>query len=478
MRQITPMDVAFLYLENKNTHAHGTLVWLYDASDCDPGQIDRRALVEHMRERVHVSPVFTQKLHRLPLEFDYPYWVDDSSFELLYHVRESSDPSPENWQQLCEMIAAYHSTPLDPAHPLWQMMLVSELNDFAGLPPRCFAIIAKFHHVAIDGATGMAIIRNIHSHEGDAEVHHISKVQSADKPTLMSSLFRAAVRNLGATDKLLNTLRHKKQAATPSKESPASREHTENQAAKTAVPQTLFNQQVSTSHVFDNRIFDLAAIKQLRNAVDGATVNDVLLCICAGGLRHFLQDQNALPESTMKAGCPINIRTEGEASSGGNMISAMIVDLHTDVADPVQRLQAITQSSSSAKLAVAAQGSRKIVDIVELIPAAGQAMLGRVVGKVSGMLNRAVMFNCPISNLPGPQEPLSILGGRLVNIAAAMPVMPGFGLFIGLCTCAGNLSISMTSSANIMPHPQELGDCMELAYKELSVAAKRKRKKH
>ncbi|MGI9288750.1 MAG: WS/DGAT domain-containing protein, partial [Pseudomonadales bacterium] len=142
-----------------------------------------------------------------------------------------------------------------------------------------------------------------------------------------------------------------------------------------------------------------------------------------------------------------------------------------------QRLQAIAQSSRRAKQAVEAHGSRKIVDIVDLIPAAGQAMLGRVVGKVSGMLNRAVMFNCPISNLPGPQEPLSMLGGRLVNIGAAMPVMPGFGLFIGLCTCAGNLSISMSSAANIMPRPQDLGDSMELSYNELLTATKRNRKK-
>ncbi|MGI9285847.1 MAG: wax ester/triacylglycerol synthase domain-containing protein, partial [Pseudomonadales bacterium] len=377
MRQITPMDAAFLYLENEKTHAHATLVWLYDANDCDPEQIDRRALVQHMRERVHVSPVFTQKLHRLPLEFDYPYWVEDSSFELLYHVRQSSEPAPENWEQLCKIIAAYHTTPLDSEHPLWQMMLVSELNDLPGLPPRCFAILAKLHHVALDGATGMALIRNIHSGDDDAAVHSISRSTNAEKPTLASGVFRAAVRNLGATDKLLSTLRRKSPVSPSLEESPIGDELKESQSEKTPVPQTLFNQQVSSSCSFDTRIFDLADIKQLRNAVEGATVNDVLLCICAGGLRRFLQEKSALPEDTMKAGCPINIRTEGEASSGGNMISAMIVDLHTDVADPVQRLQAIAQSSRRAKQAVEAHGSRKIVDIVDLIPAAGQAMLGR-----------------------------------------------------------------------------------------------------
>ena len=157
MQQLSPMDAAFLYLENETTHAHGTLVWLYDASDCDPGSINRRALLDHMRSRLHVSPIFTRKVHRLPLDFDYPYWVDDPAFELLYHVRELLYPqtatgaTSASWCRGSLPATGPRAPPVgnDPG---------PRPGRYRGLPERCFAILGKFHHVAIDGATGMHII--------------------------------------------------------------------------------------------------------------------------------------------------------------------------------------------------------------------------------------------------------------------------------------------------------------------------------
>ena len=116
MQQLSPMDAAFLYLENDSTHAHGTLVWIYDAAGCEPDAINRRALLEHMRTRLQVSPVFTRKIHRLPLDFDYPYWVDDKGFELLYHVREASLSEGSQWADFCRLVAQVHSRPLDHDH--------------------------------------------------------------------------------------------------------------------------------------------------------------------------------------------------------------------------------------------------------------------------------------------------------------------------------------------------------------------------
>ena len=170
------------------------------------------------------------------------------------------------------------------------------------------------------------------------------------------------------------------------------------------------------------RAFDLETIKSMRKAVPGATVNDVLLTICAGGLREFLEEQDALPGAPMKAGCPINIRTEGEAAAGGNMISAMIVNLHTDIADPVKRLKAIAASSAASKQRAAQRGDRKILDIAAIVPAQAQALLGHAVGLAARRMKKAMQFNCSISNLPGPQIDLRMLGGKLVSIGAAMPI--------------------------------------------------------
>ena len=278
------------------------------------------------------------------------------------------------------------------------------------------------------------------------------------------------MRNLGALDKglALACAGGRSSADEKAGEAEASLEPlAEDVEEPVGVPQTLFNQAVTPHATWDCRNFDLAAIRSMRKAVPGATVNDVLLTIVAGGLRHYLQHRDALPETPMKAGCPVNIRTEAEVAAGGNRISAIVVNMHTDIADPMERLRSITRSSAAAKARARLRGSRRILDVVDVVPAQAQALLGSLVGKVAGTLNRAVVFNTSVSNLPGPQSELHMLGARLQSIGAAMPVMNGYGLFVGLTTCAGRLSISASSCASIVPDPEVLGDCMERSFGEL-----------
>jgi diacylglycerol O-acyltransferase len=476
MQQLTPMDAAFLYLENETTHAHGTLVWIYDASESAPGSITRKALLDHMRARLHISPVFTRKVERLPLDFDYPYWVDDTAFELLYHIRERSLSTAPSWVDFCELVAEVHAQPLNHQHPLWELTLVPGLDGIEGLPQRCFAILGKFHHVAIDGATGMHIINGIHDIPGRPAPESTVAIRAARSPALGESLYRAAISNLGALDKGLGLLGLSRSPKAEDQPAAAEDSNTVVPEAEDAspLPQTIFNRAITAKATWDSRSFDLTAIKGMRTAVKDATVNDVLLAIVGGGLRHYLEYRAALPENPMRAGCPINIRTEEEAGAGGNMISAMIVSMHTDIAPPLQRLRAITRSSAAAKHRAEQRGSRKILDVASVVPAQAQALLGQLAGKVSSKLNRAIQFNCSVSNLPGPQQDLYMLGGRLQNIAAAMPIMNGYGLFVGLTTCAGRLNISMSSCDSILPDPEKLGDCMEQSYREL-LAATRKR---
>ena len=484
MQQLSPMDAAFLYLENDSTHAHGTFVWIYEVGRSEPDAISRRTLLDHMRSRLQVSPVFTRRIHRLPLDFDYPYWVDDDGFELLYHVRELKMPEGGHRDDFCRLVGEVHSRPLDASRPLWELTLVRGLQGIEGLPQHCFAILGKFHHVAIDGATGMHIIEQIHDRPASTEEADPPALRPARQPDLRASLFRAAVRNVAALDKGLDLLRAGRNAATDAHEaeqSPAAAV-IEAPAEPAGIPQTLFNRRVDPAATWDSRTYDLAAIKSLRKSVSSATVNDVLLTLVAGGLRHYLAAQDQLPDAPMKAGCPVNIRTEQEAAKGGNMISAIIVNMHTDIEAPLERLAAITRSSSAAKQRATQQGSRKVMDVIAIVPAQAQALVGHAVGAISRTLNRAVKFNCSVSNLPGPQQELQMLGGRLHSIGAAMPVMNGYGLFVGLTTCAGRLSISMSSCSGILPQASELGDCMDRSFRELQSAARpqnvqRKRKR-
>jgi WS/DGAT/MGAT family acyltransferase len=487
MQQLSPMDAAFLYLENESTRAHGTFVWIYDASDCDLSAVTRRALLDHMRSRLHVSPIFTRKIHRLPFDFDYPYWVDDEAFELLYHVRELSLEKGARWPDFCRLVAEVHSRELDPSCPLWEMTLVRGLTGIEGLPEQSFAILGKFHHVAIDGATGMHIIEQIHDRNDSDDEPREASSRTARQPRLRESLLRAAIRNVGALDKGLALLGARSKAGSDNEDQPPAPDHSDpvdklSPDEPVGIPQTLFNRAINTEATWDSRTYDLSEIKTMRTAVPGATVNDVLLTVVAGGLRRYLETEEGLPDTPMKAGCPMNIRTEGEAGAGGNMISAMIINMHTDVEDPLERLAAICRSSTTAKKRAAQGDTRRILDIASIVPAQAQALLGQTIGAVSGRLNRAVKFNCSVSNLPGPQRELHMLGGRLHTIGAAMPTMNGYGLFVGLTTCAGRLSICMSSCSDILPDSSALGNCMDQSYQDLRAATlrnqqRRKRKR-
>jgi hypothetical protein len=187
-------------------------------------------------------------------------------------------------------------------------------------------------------------------------------------------------------------------------------------------------------------------------------------------LRKYLESVDGLPDETLIAGCPINVRSEEEADTGGNRIAAMISKIHTDIADPKERLRAITRSTKKAKATVSALGARRLMEISDSIPAPTLFTVTRLRELLpSGSGDRRV-FNCPVSNLPGPQVPLYLDGARLLHVSCAMPVMDGHGLFLGALTYDGSLCIAITSTDNILPNPDELGEAMAASFAEMQEA--------
>ena len=156
MRQLTAQDAAFLYLESQGAHLHLTALYIYDQSTAPGGLVRHKDILRHVESRLHTSPIFRQKLVSLPLSVDYPYWVDDDQFDLEFHIRHIALPEPRDWRQLCILVARIHSRRLDLSRPPWEMYVVEGLDNIKGIPRGAFAIIAKYHHAAIDGATGTA----------------------------------------------------------------------------------------------------------------------------------------------------------------------------------------------------------------------------------------------------------------------------------------------------------------------------------
>lgn len=470
MRQVEPTDAAFLYLESENTHAHGTFVWFYQPHPDSNTDVSFRDIYEHIGSRLDVADVFRQKLAKVPFDLDYPYWVTDQDFAQDYHVRCTDIPKPGGWRELFGAVSRIHSNPLAMDRPLWEIHVLQGLGDIEGLPEGTFVLLAKFHHVAIDGATGMSIIEGLHDTKPGGSTtasRGISEAPLDEKPALPVLLALAGLNNIRyaimglqlATEFLrrlpkilsvvrLSTLFEGKQA-----------------------PETIFNQDISSERVIDCIFFKLEEIKRLRRKVPGATVNDVLLSICGGALRRLLESRDSLPDQSMVVACPINVRTESETESGGNRITTMFTRVHTELADPVERLKAVNRSSRKAKRIIEAIGARNLMELSNCLPSPVLALAASAMGKISDLVKGPSIFNCPVSNLPGPRKPLYLAGARLLHIGCGMPVMDGYGLFLGICTYDESLSFTITSSKNILPDPGQLTMHIEHAFNELKNAA-------
>ena len=469
MQQVEPQGATFLYIESDERYAHGTFIWLYEPGEASGAQINRESLIRHVKSRLEITHVLYQRLARVPWDLDYPYWVDAESFDLNDHVHESKLPKPGSWQQFCQVVAEVHSVPLDLEKPLWEMHLIRGL-DVDWLPKGAFAILTKAHHVAIDGATGMAIIRGLHDLQPFSIADEVDAQQSFTSeraPGFLGMLGAAAVNNLsysiksvkaaaGLVGRLPRILTSVRLATLFSGD---------------GAPHTPFNQDVSAVRRVGLRFFELQDITKIRYAVPGATVNDVFLTICAGALRRFLESHGELPENSMVAGCPINVRTDDESESGGNRISAMTTLIHTNIADPLERLKAIQRSTTRSKTVVDAIGAREMLELNNNLPSALQSISFAVAQNLPDLIDLRQMFNCPISNLPGPQEPLYLGRAKMLQIGCAMPVMNGFGLFIGICTYDGKLCFTISSADNIIPEPEQLMRQFDHAVAELRRAA-------
>jgi hypothetical protein len=161
MRQLQGEDARFLYTDSGHANSNITLVFIYDPSTSPEGRVRFKGLLSHVESRLHLSPIFRQKLLRVPLELDYPYWIEDERFDLEYHVRHIALPKPGDWRQFCIQASRIHARPLDLTRPLWELYLVEELDSFIDLPKDSFAILAKIHHAAIEVGRNMDADRDL-----------------------------------------------------------------------------------------------------------------------------------------------------------------------------------------------------------------------------------------------------------------------------------------------------------------------------
>ncbi|MCZ6828780.1 MAG: wax ester/triacylglycerol synthase family O-acyltransferase [Gammaproteobacteria bacterium] len=470
MEQLSGQDAMFLHAELDNLPQHIGGVSIYDQSSAPGGKVRFKQILALLENRLHLSPIFRRKLVTVPGGVDRPYWVDDPDFDLEYHVRHIALPKPGDWRQLCILVSRLHSQSLPRGKPLWEIYIIEGLDNVEGLPPKCFALLMKVHHAAMDGATGAQFMNIMHDLEPTTAVHKAPAEpwtgEKVSTRTLLGKAYRNAWRKPGDTWKLA------KQIVPAMRRISAGRK---NEAFDTLddKPETRFQGKISRHRVVEARKFDFDVVRAIKNTQPGTTVNDVMLTIVAGGLRRYLESKGELPEQSLVTGCPIDVRTEEERSAGGNMVGFMNVALHTQIANPAQRLKAVHDSAVGAKIYAQALGPRIILDITNFLPGNVLAVAMRA-ATATGLTEASIVYNTIITNVPGPPHQMYFCGATLIDSLSFGPLLPNVGLFhivySSVLNKRGTITLSFTACREMLPDPAFYAECLQESFEELEQA--------
>lgn len=466
MRQLSSIDSAFIYLEGEGKHNHLTGVYVYDQSTAKGGKVRFKKILQYVASRLHRSPVFRQKLVRVPLSVDYPYWVDDENFDIEFHMRHVALPKPGDWRQLCIQIARIHARQLDMSRPAWEMYVIEGLDHIESLPAGSFAVVTKYHHAAIDGATGVELLGALHDLTADTpSTAAVPAWQPESSPSWFSLLGKAALNNIRTPLLLTRSIA----STVPTLGRHLLNKEQKAPKGKMPVPETRFNRKVSPHRVFDGREFAFQDFRVIKNSVTGTTVNDVVLAIVSGALRLYLQDKDELPEDSLVAAVPVNTRSDNDTVPG-NQVAGMMCPLNTQLDDPLQRLAAISEATRQTKEAANGVGARQMTDIQQHIPSSTLALAGRLVNGLA-LGTRARFCNCIVTNVPGPQHPLYKNGAKLLSMWGCGPVLDGVGLLILATSYDGKVFLSISSCRDILPDVSFLAQCLHSSFVNLRDAA-------
>lgn len=471
MEQLTEMDNTFLQQESVETPMHISPVIIYDQSHRAGGKVRYKEILTVFERNLHKSAIFRRKLAGGAMGLDTPYWVEDPAFDLEFHVRHIALPKPGDWRQFCILLSRLQSRGLDLTRPLWEAYVIEGLNKVEGLPENSFAIMIKIHHAAIDGVSGAEIITALHSLTDEVlppEVEDNWQAESNPPPWRVWS--RAYMHNLKRPVKFVETVSSLVPAVIR-----ANREEAEGntEQRKPLSEKTRFNQKITSTRVTDALVMDLDEIKAIRRALGGAmTINDIMVSIVGGGLRKYLESKGELPQDSMVAGAPINVRDERNPESKGNQVSMMGISMATDIADPLERLRAIHLSSEESKAFSGKVGSSIMMDITEILIPQVMGWSFKALSAAAARSHSPIMpFHVIISNVPGPQFPLYLAGAQVHMMMGLGPVLHMMGLFHAVLSGAGKIVINFISCREMLPDPEFYRACLEEAFEELRAAA-------
>lgn len=453
MRQISGLDGIFLHSEMSDSPAHIGSLGIYDPSTAKDGFVRFKDILRTFETRLNRSHVFTNKLKGLPFNIDHPYWVEDSKFDLEYHVRHLALPKPGDWRQLCIQVSRLHSQALDFRRPLWMAYVIEGVDAIEGVPEGSFAIYMKFHHVAVDGMAGNDFATSLHDLEpipvtgeyGDNLKHR----KVSDEPSQLNLLGRAYVNSLARPSKVADLAMNVVPGLLRRRQFRQTHEMDE-----ITRPQTRFNGTVSPHRVFDGIEIPFEKIKEIRKSVPGVTINDVALTIFSQAIRGYLKEKGELPDTSLSALVPVSLRSQDQAASGGNEITNINVSLHTEIEDPLEALKTISDKVKVVKEQRQEAGEEALIQVINTLPSTMQAGFAQI-NKLTTRFGAGMMpANTTVTNVPGPQFPIYMAGAKAVKIQGIGFLQHGVGLFNVVSSYMGNMTLSFIACRDRMPDPE------------------------
>ena len=485
MKQLTSLDAQFLNVESSTTTGHVGALLPLDPSTAPGGELTLESVRDLMEQRLHLCPTFRQRLIEVPLGLGLPYWVDDPDFDLEYHLRDVALPAPGDEQQLGEQVARIHSRPLDRSRPLWEMYLIHGLEGDAA------ALYYKIHHAAIDGVSGGEILATLLDSTVEPREVGLPDDDWAPQqlPGLAEVIARTSVANAQLTARSLVRLPRSLSyladlpgaanfpgarqvsavadtalAMTSRRIRP--RQHT---ARALEVPHTPFNGPITAHRRFAYGSVPLEQVKKIKNAFE-LTVNDVVMALTTTALRRWLLDHDALPTIPLVAAVPVSVRAHGAEGIAGNQISVMIASLPTQIADPVDRLEAVHASMLEAKDSFDALPATLLQDLSAVLPTALSGLSSKALFQLATV--PGLPFNLFVSNIPGTQVPLYVAGARVQGIhpVSAVSRVTG-GLNLTLFSYDGVLNFGLIACREMVPDLWKMIGYLADAADELVTAA-------
>jgi WS/DGAT/MGAT family acyltransferase len=456
--RLSSLDASFLTNESSDSHMHVGALLIFEGP---PPSYDD--FLDHVRSRLSLVPRFRQKLAFPPAEMGRPFWVDDPSFNLSYHVRHSALPAPGSEEQLRNLAGRVFSQALDRSKPLWELWLVLNLER------NRFALINKTHHALVDGVSGVDIATVLFDVKPVPEPIEEETPWIPSPPPSPAELAAEGARELAETPFKLG-LRALRAAQNPG--------HTVRRAVEAAealgevawnftnpAPELPLNVEIGSHRRFTWSRGSLADFKRIKTAL-GGTVNDVVLTVVSGALRRWLQGRGVRTEGLeLRALVPVSIRAEDEHGHLGNRIAAMRGPLPVYVEDPVKRLGIVAAAMDDLKESKQALGAEVISRFNDFAPPTLLAQAARINFSTK-------LFNLIVTNVPGPQIPLYVLGRELEDVFPVAFLPEHHALAIAIMSYNGCINFGLLADYDSMEDVEDISQYLSDALAELLDAAK------